>query len=160
MYAQLLSCSNCTAETTNDIGWSIMAALQTMFHRSVSQNATSPSKQYIEAAMITPGIEKVSSFAELSQGWDGYDAEPIPEAVISQAINVLYELRFTPSIYPTGRGSIQFEHFEDDDNLIEVEIFSDHISCFEVKQGVETECENVNITYVCKELRKSYGRGG
>lgn len=48
-------------------------------------------------------IEKIKSFAELPEGWDGYDGKPITKLAVKKAIE-LYELlqdkpnRITPSV--------------------------------------------------------------
>lgn len=82
---------------------------------------------------------KLCSFRRLLKGWDGYDAEPIPDTIINRAQSFLLCLDSQPKVFPTGRGSIQAEYYLDDENHVEIEIFNDHYSVYKISQGNEIE---------------------
>ena len=63
------------------------------------------------------------------KGWNCYDAEPIPDIILSRSIDILNDLNedHQPNfIAPTGRSTIQFE-YEDDSVYLEFEIYANHI---------------------------------
>lgn len=77
-------------------------------------------------------IKAIESFKELERNWNGYDAEPIPEAVINKALELAKQLQPTPEfVAPTARRSIQFE-WEVDGLYTEVEVFNDKIEIFSI----------------------------
>ena len=86
---------------------------------------------------------RLASFRFLKKGWDGYQAETIPETVLSRTQNMLLELQSSSNpklqVFPTGRRTVQIEYFIDDDNQIEVEVFQNHYNAFVVVRGDETE---------------------
>lgn len=71
----------------------------------------------------------VKSFIDLPQGWNGYDANPIPVDVVLRAVQLLRKLHIQPpEIFPTGRESIQFEYNRHGKSLeIEIQRDSYHI---------------------------------
>ncbi len=100
--------------------------------------------------------EKLEALAELPRGWNGYDADPIPDLVIRRAIKILGQLEIQPEIYPTGRGSVQFE-YDDGDRSLEIEIFFDTIEYLEVKSdGEMEEWEDKDINSVFRNVTRFY----
>lgn len=85
--------------------------------------------------------EKLESFRKLKEGWNGYDGMKINESVIEKVMDILPDLEFQPQIFPTGRGSLQLEKYIDDNNLIEIEVFEEEVSVYQVKGGEEIERE-------------------
>jgi len=64
---------------------------------------------------------RIDEFEELEEGWNGYNAPPIPESVVNRSrrfADEIEEKRGEAEVFPTGRKTIQFE-FED----MEIEIF-------------------------------------
>lgn len=66
-------------------------------------------------------LEKLDWIAAFSEGWDGYDALPIPRRVVNRAQAILRQLVAIPFVSATPDGTIQFE-FEDDHGYLEFEI--------------------------------------
>lgn len=83
--------------------------------------------------------QKLESFRNLAAGWNGYQGDKINTSVISKVMDLLPDLEFQPQIFPTGRGSIQIEKYVDERNLIEIEVFEDEVSVYQVKDGKELE---------------------
>lgn len=86
---------------------------------------------------------RLASYRLLKKGWDGYQADSIPEVVVSRTQDLLLGVK-EPSnpklqIFPTGRRTVQIEYYIDDDNQIEVEVFQDHYNAFVVSRGEEKE---------------------
>ncbi|NOX87313.1 MAG: hypothetical protein GXO86_15375 [Chlorobi bacterium] len=78
---------------------------------------------------------------KLDQNWNGYLAEPINEKIIKTVENFIPDLEIQPQIFPTGRGTIQIEYYINDKNLAEIEIFTNEIYLYLIKNGEETERE-------------------
>ena len=87
---------------------------------------------------------KLISFAQLKKGWNGYEGEEIPMKVIYKVTKLLLDLNFQPKIFPTGRGSIQIEHYRVDDVFAEVEVSEDTISVY--SEGIKGTIEEDNIS--------------
>ena len=90
--------------------------------------------------------KKLNSFKQLQSDWNGYDGEPIPLEVIESVEKIITKMDFQPSIFPTGRGSVQIEYFRDDDNKLEIEISSDEVYVYRVDNGIEWEGETTHET--------------
>lgn len=73
-------------------------------------------------------VIKLRSFAVLEHGWNGYGALPLDGDLIDECVQLLYTpglLGLQPDVFPTGRGSIQFEYENEDGQYLEIEIYSD-----------------------------------
>ncbi len=76
-------------------------------------------------------IEKIKSFEKLNySGWNGYDAEPITTELINRAIDFAKNHKEFKDVFPTGRGSIQFEK---ENPYFEVEIYANKIEYYKEK---------------------------
>lgn len=65
------------------------------------------------------------SFHSLERGWNGDQAQPIPDSVIHNAEILLQCIQTQRlEIFPTGRTSIQFE-YENGRRSLEIEVFED-----------------------------------
>jgi len=72
-------------------------------------------------------MKQLDRYRDLEQGWNGYDAPPIPDDVIDLAKEVAKRPEVTsrgPEVFPTGRGTIQFEFLDQQGDEAELEIFS------------------------------------
>lgn len=83
--------------------------------------------------------QKLNYFKNLNENWNSYNGAKIDESIISKIEGILPNLDYQPQIFPTGRGTIQFEKYIDDDNFIEIEISKNSIFVYQVKNGIETE---------------------
>ena len=71
-------------------------------------------------------IERIKSFRELKQNWDGYGAEPLEPSVIIAALHFVDLIGCSPNIevFPTALGTIQFE-WENGIYYVETEVYPD-----------------------------------
>lgn len=100
-------------------------------------------------------IRILESFKNLEKNWDSEGAEPFDVAIIEKCIDIIKSpfLRFQPDIYPTGRGSIQFEYEKSNGEYLEIEIFLEHLNYYYEDQiGKEVEQENVSWEDVLKYI--------
>jgi hypothetical protein len=91
-------------------------------------------------------LEKIYRFASYKENWDGYGSPPIEKSVIEQSIKFIFDknLKTQPSVFPTGRGSIQFEFEPDENHYMEIEIFQNNINCLSIIDSKEEELNNLD----------------
>jgi hypothetical protein len=72
-------------------------------------------------------------------------------------MSLLLCLGFRPSVFPTGRGSVQVEYYKNDSSFIEIEVFHDHIGVY--SEGIRGTIEKDIITEkeACALLEEAYG---
>lgn len=90
-------------------------------------------------------IQLVNSYALLEEGWDKDGAPAFSPIVIEKAKSLLQLIRIQPEVFPTLRGSIQFE-YEVDSNYLEFEIFEEKTRFYlEGPDGKQSgEIQNLN----------------
>ncbi len=84
---------------------------------------------------------KLNAIKDLKTGWNGYDGDIIDPSIILKTEEIISKLDYQPQIFPTGRGSIQLEKHIDEKNFVEIEISTDEVFAFRVKNGEEIEKE-------------------
>ena len=100
--------------------------------------------------------EKIKGFSRLPEGWDGEDADPIPDYAISRALELLQRLPGIPEVFPTGRGSIQLEYNTGKIDL-EIEVFSHLVDVLVAKDGEPVEEWNeTDLQKVVDRVLQSY----
>ena len=100
---------------------------------------------------------KLASFARLKKGWNGYEGEAIPIEVITKVTKLLLDLSFQPNIFPTGRGSIQVEHYRNEEIFVELEVFEDNISVYYESVRGTIEDDSISEKNACKLLEEVHG---
>lgn len=78
-------------------------------------------------------INKINSFENLKDNWNGYGAQPIPLKVINKAYTLANELTPVPEAFPTACDSIQLE-WEINGVYVELEIFENEIKLYAEKE--------------------------
>lgn len=95
--------------------------------------------------------ERLSDFDDLDWGWNGYGAPPIPEQILERARSLSnYLQKRDVEVFPTGRGTVQFEFSLGDGKEVQVEVMSRN----EVEVLIEGEDEP-SIEHEFKELSVS-----
>lgn len=84
-------------------------------------------------------LEKINSFKNLETNWDTYGALPITDIVINSSLTFLNKFKIIPDIFPTGRGSIQFEFEKSNGDYLEFEIFTDKINYYLKTNSIDIE---------------------
>lgn len=59
------------------------------------------------------------------KGWNGYDAEPLSDRVIDNAIALVKTLSSPPEVFPVATGNIQMEWDRSDGGYLEVTVGED-----------------------------------
>lgn len=100
----------------------------------IAGSANSPSASFgfedqnrVTAAEDWGLMAEIEELRELGNNWNGYGAPPIPDDVISLAREVATRPEIaerTPSVFPTGRETVQFEFSNGRGDEAELEIFS------------------------------------
>ena len=83
----------------------------------------------------------LDDIVKLKKGWNGNDAEPIPEIVIIEARRFLKYIIFDCELFPTAAESVQFE-FNFDNAYVEVEITREGYEIYSEYNGKE-------FTWIC-----------
>lgn len=97
-------------------------------------------------------LNRLDEIGRLPYYWNGYQAAPFSKRLIDKCKEILLCLPVAPSIYPTGRKSIQFQYRTEDNGYLEFEIFEDKVYGLWVPQNSkETIFEFLDMTKAQKE---------
>jgi carbohydrate-selective porin OprB len=69
---------------------------------------------------------KIDVISSLKKNWNGYGAKAFSQNVIDRAKMITQLLFSEVEVFPTGRGTIQFEWELDDNNYLEIEVYDYH----------------------------------
>lgn len=93
------------------------------------------------------------SFHSLERGWNGDQAQPIPDSVIHNAVILLQCIQTQRlEIFPTGRTSIQFE-YENGRRSLEIEVFEDRyeVALFDEAVRIYELAFKLNETHMVRD---------
>ena len=82
---------------------------------------------------------RLQEISHLTEGWDGYSAQPIPQEVISRTKELLMLLPEGAKIFPTGRSTVQIEYHKNVDSYFELEISTTEYDMYSVMGNEEYE---------------------
>ena len=90
---------------------------------------------------LEKNIQKIQSFSEFDEDWNGYSASAFDHSLIQKAVEIIKGLPIQPEVFPVSSGEIQFEFEEDDGRYLELLISnSEQIEVFLVNvDGEESE---------------------
>jgi hypothetical protein len=105
-------------------------------------------------------ITKILSFKNLEPGWNGKGSESFSDKVLNIAMSFinLPNLKYQPSVFPTGRLSIQFEYEKSNGNYLEIEAFEDHFTLYSEIDNTPTERENLSIQEILVDINAFHSR--
>lgn len=114
-----------------------VAKTASIYSKLVDYSFTSIGKFNIETNISNRGkIDRIISENEIkAEGW----SEGQFLSLKSKCLDILSTVDQQPEIFPTGRGSIQFEYEKDNGDYLEFEISLDSIDVLEIKSGIEKE---------------------
>ena len=83
---------------------------------------------------IYNNLQKLNNIKLFKENWNGYNAKPFSDSLIEKCKEIIQRIpdNLQPSIFPTGRNSIQMQFELSDNSYLEFEIFSDKIVFLEV----------------------------
>lgn len=112
---------------------------------------------------LEKNLQKLHDMRSLKQNWNGYDAPPIPPALIEYVKEIIEKLSYQPFMAPTGRKTIQFDYELSDESYLGFEIYEDKISMLYVPQRKYKESlskdlpKDTGLNYFVKEfIEKGY----
>lgn len=71
-------------------------------------------------------IKKLYQISRLKDGWNGYGAKGYNKKEVMKLCKpIIKKLNIQPSIFPTGRNSVQFEYNLDNGYYLEFEVYMD-----------------------------------
>ena len=82
---------------------------------------------------------KLINISRLNDNWNGYGSPSINQSIITLVMNLIDDLEIQPSIFPTGRGTLQLEFNGLNDSYLEFEFGEQEISFFSSKDEEENE---------------------
>ena len=82
---------------------------------------------------------RLQEISQLTEGWDGYSAQPIPQEVISRTKELLMLLPEGAKIFPTGRSTVQIEYHKNVESYFELEISTTEYDMYSVMDNEEYE---------------------
>lgn len=100
-------------------------------------------------------IDTLNKFKKLKKNWNGYGAEPIPIGLIDYTINLLSDLHYQPTIFPTGRKSIQIEYLNQNKDYLEIEIGKDSHTYY-CKKGNEISEGEIELKTIKDFINEFY----
>lgn len=117
-----------------------------------------------ESSMLkAQNLFRLDEIAGFEVDWNGYGANAFSLDFINICKGIIIDLEFQPTIFPTGRQSIQFQYELQDRSYLEFEIFREKISCLEVPQRVYSNAHTfdfpISESHRIKEIvKKFYGQ--
>lgn len=102
---------------------------------------------------VNSSLKRLKDIEKLEANWNGYGAKPFSAALIHKCERIIVSsLSVQPSIYPTGRNSIQFQYELKDRSYLEFEIFEDKTMCLQVPERIYSKAKEETLT-VSEEAR-------
>lgn len=123
-------------------------------------------RHYIKRKIITndkqtANIKRLDEISNFEYDWNGYGAKPFSGELIAKCKNIINCLDKQPSIYPTGRKSIQIQYEFEDKTYLEFEIFKAKINYLYVPEriytnAIEKEIPDNDINKINEIVNKTY----
>lgn len=98
---------------------------------------------------------KLKKYEKLSDGWSGENSKAIDSEILSKANYLINTLAIQPDIYPTPRGTIQFEYYKNS-NYLEFEIFPTENKMLKVLKNEPYETIVNHLFDINKEVNAFY----
>ena len=98
---------------------------------------------------------KLKKYEKLSDGWSGENSKAIDSEILSKANYLINTLAIQPDIYPTPRGTIQFEYYKNS-NYLEFEIFPTENKMLKVIKNEPYETIVNHLFDINKEVNAFY----
>lgn len=116
-------------------------------------------QHYLEIKKKVKNGIKLSSYRNLDFNWNNNQEEPFPHTLLKKCQSLINDLIIQPDVFPTGRGSIQFEYEKKNGEYLEFELYEDKIEYFYMDENDE-EKEDIlpfNIDILNRLVIEFYG---
>ncbi len=87
-----------------------------------------------EAEKLWDALMKLEKFRCYGKNWNGYDADPFSDELISFVKKIIIDLDIIPEIFPVADGSIQLEYTWDN-KYLEFQVFEDKSMSWYYEEG-------------------------
>lgn len=113
-------------------------------------------KKYDMLCFSSFARKTIHKIAHLKDCWDGYNAKAISSVIIERALKLVDFISYEPQIYPTPRGTIQFEFYNKNDNYLEIEIFENNYIVTQITKTEESEYAETDIINFLRTIKAFY----
>lgn len=108
-------------------------------------------------------LDKLYDISQLKENWNGYGSKPISKIVMDYSEIIIKNVCSQPTIYATGRDSIQMQYELNDRSYLEFEVFQEKIVCMKVPQRIYKKAsfeimKDVDMQLINKIIKEFYGR--
>ena len=109
-------------------------------------------------------VKKLTDLARLEKGWDGYEAPPIDKRVLLNAADIIKKLKTGIGdweLFPTLRGTVQFERSCNKKKYVEIEIYPEKYVVFtmERENSIEAHLTDMDaVVHIMRTEGKGYWR--
>ena len=86
-------------------------------YSDVSIKISNVSKKLIE------NLNKLNEFKNFTSNWNGYDADPFSNKLISSVTEIIKKLKVQPQVFPVADDSIQLEYDGKNGRYLEIQIY-------------------------------------
>ena len=109
--------------------------------------------------IIKENLEKIQDISELKDDWNGNGASAFNDTLIQKMKYLILRLNIQPEIFPTARGSIQFEYEKETGEYLEFELFDTKLKVLTMgSDGNNYSCDmNIDIEEINKVIDEFYG---
>ncbi len=90
---------------------------------------------------IAKSLSRLNDIRKLPDDWNEYGARAFTDTLVYKCERIINLLSVQPSIYPTGRNSIQFQYELGDKSYLEFEIFEDRTLCLQVPKRIYSKAK-------------------
>ena len=125
-------------------GWTMQSVTQTI-ESVVVHICKSGSGTPVMNSKLNTSLQKLKDIENLTADWDGYGTEPFSKSLINKCQDIVRTLSVQPSIYPTGRRSIQMQYELNDRSYLEFEVFENETMCLKVPQRKYSEATEFQL---------------
>ena len=108
-------------------------------------------------------LDRLYDIKNLEADWNGHGSRTISEKVISISKTIVNNICEQPSIYPTGRATVQMQYELEDRSYLEFEIFEEKIICMKVPKRVYAKASveimrTLDMDIINTIVKEFYGR--
>lgn len=141
---------------------SLESVISTPFQESYSYNSGNINL-YIEGVAavrieVLNSLRVLDEIADLKDDWNNNGASKFSEAIITAMRKIINNLEIQPMIFPTAKGSIQFEYENNTDDYLEFELFEDlSIKKFTLNHNGVSKTEMISVEKIDEVVKEFYG---
>lgn len=107
---------------------------------------------------VLNSLRVLDEIADLKDDWNNNGASKFSEAIITAMRKIINNLEIQPMIFPTAKGSIQFEYENNTDDYLEFELFEDlSIKKFTLNHNGVSKTEMISVEKIDEVVKEFYG---